>query len=112
FLVVLYEFTPGVEELNAMTFGGRAHYWINDHVELGVTGSQGNDAASDERLVGADLTLRKSASTWVKLETGRSQGSALFTTNSLDGGFNHYTIQNPAGSDQAATAYRVDTSLG
>src|SRR6185369_186840 len=112
FLVARYEFTPGVEDLNAMTFGGRAHYWIGDYVKVGVTGSQGNDAASDESLVGGDLTLRKSASTWLKLETGRSQGSALFTTNSLDGGFNHNTIQNPAGSGQAATAHRVDTSLG
>jgi flagellar motor protein MotB len=112
FLVVRYEFTPGVEELNAMTFGGKAHYWIGDHVKIGVTGSQGNDAASDESLLGADLTLRKSASTWAKLETGRSQGSALFNTTSLDGGFNHGTIQNPTGSGQTADAYRVDASLG
>jgi len=112
YLVVRYEFTPGVEDLDAMTFGGRAHYWIGDHVKIGVTGTQGNDAASDESLVGGDLTLRNSASTWLKLETGRSQGSALFTTNSLDGGFNHSTIQNPAGSGTTATAYRVDASLG
>ena len=49
FLVARYEFTPGVEDLNAMTFGGRAHYWIGDYVKVGVTGSQGNDAGSDEQ---------------------------------------------------------------
>jgi flagellar motor protein MotB/long-subunit fatty acid transport protein len=112
FLVVRYEFTPGVEDLNAMTFGGRAHYWIGDHVKVGVTGNKGNDGGGDESLVGADLTVRKSASTWVKVETGRSQGSALFTTNSLDGGFNHSTIQTPADSGTAASAYRVDASVG
>ena len=29
--------TPGVDDLNAMTYGGRAHYWIGDYVKLGVT---------------------------------------------------------------------------
>lgn len=112
FLVVRYEFTPGVEDLDAMTFGGRAHYWIGDYVKVGVTGNQGNDGGNDESLVGADVTVRKSANTWVKLETGRSKGSDLFTTNSLDGGFNHSTIQTPADPRTAATAYRVDVSAG
>ncbi len=112
FLVARYEFTPGVAEPDAMTFGGRAHYWMGDHVKLGVTGNLGNDAASDESLVGGDLTLRRSAATWLKLETGRSQGSALFTTSSQDGGFIHNTVQNPVGSATTANAYRVDASLG
>lgn len=112
YLVVRYEFTPGVEDLNAMTFGGRAHYWIGDHVKVGVTGNRGNDGGNDESLVGADVTVRKSSNTWVKLETGRSQGSDLFTSNSLDGGFNYSTIQTPAASGTAATAYRVDAGLG
>lgn len=112
FLVVRYEFTPGVADLNEMTSGGRAHYWIGDHVKVGVTGNRGNDAGIDESLVGADVTFRKSTGTWLKLESGRSQGSALFTTSSLDGGFNYGTIQTPAESGTAAMAYRVDASLG
>ena len=112
FLVVRYEFTPGVEDLNAMTFGGRAHYWIGDYVKVGVTGSRGDDLGNDNSLVGADVTLRKSSNTWVKVETGRSKGSGLFTTNSLDGGFNTSIIQTPADSSTAATAYRVDASAG
>ena len=108
YLVVRYEFTPGVEDINAMTYGGRAHYWIGDHVKVGVTGN----AASDESLVGGDVTVRKSASSWVKVETARSQGSDLFTSNSLDGGFNSSTIQTPTDSGKAANAYRVDASVG
>ncbi|HEY6873583.1 MAG TPA: OmpA family protein [Geobacteraceae bacterium] len=108
FLVVRYEFTPGVQDLNAMTFGGRAHYWIGDNVKVGVTGN----AESDSSLVGADVTVRKSAATWVKLETARSQGSDLFTSNSQDGGYTSSTIQTPADSGTAANAYRVDASAG
>jgi flagellar motor protein MotB len=112
FLVARYEFTPGVDELNAMTFGGRAHYWIGDHVKLGVTASQGDEAGAEESLLGADVTLRKSSATWLKLETGRSKGSGLFGTTSLDGGFNYNSIQTPTTSDTAAMAYRVDAGLG
>ncbi|HEY5973435.1 MAG TPA: flagellar motor protein MotB, partial [Geobacteraceae bacterium] len=108
FLVVRYEFTPGVQDLSAMTFGGRAHYWINDYLKVGVTGNE----ASDESLVGGDVTLRKSASTWLKVETARSQGSDLFTSNSQDGGFKYTTIQNPAEPSRDANAYRVDASVG
>jgi outer membrane protein OmpA-like peptidoglycan-associated protein len=112
FLVVRYEYTPGVAELDATTFGGRAHYWIGDYLKLGVTGSRGSDAGNDDSLVGADLTLRKSAGTWLKLETGRSKGSDLFTSNSLDGGFNYNTIQPPLDAGRSAMAYRVDLSAG
>ena len=112
YLVVRYEFTPGVGDLDAMTFGGRTHIWIGDHVKVGVTGNQGDDGARDESLLGADVTFRKSAGTWLKVETGRSQGTGLFTTNSLDGGFNHNAIQDPTDSEIAANAYRIDLSAG
>ncbi|WP_279342337.1 OmpA family protein [Geotalea sp. SG265] len=110
FLVVRYEFTPGVEDLDTITYGGRAHYWLSDYVKVGVTGSEGTDGGNDTSLVGADLTLRKSSATWLKLETGRSQGSDLFTSSSTDGGFNS-TVQTTAGPGTAAMAYRIDTSL-
>jgi flagellar motor protein MotB len=110
FLVIRYEFTPGLEDLDAMTYGGRAHYWIGDYVKVGVTGS--TDSESDESLVGADVTIRKSASTWLKLETGRSKGSDFFGSDSQDGGYNYLTFQTPAESGSAASAYRVDASLG
>jgi flagellar motor protein MotB/long-subunit fatty acid transport protein len=112
YLVARYEYTPGVAELNAMTFGGRAHYWFGDYVKLGVTGSRGSDAGVDDSLVGADLTLRKSSSTWLKVETGRSKGSSLLSSNSLDGGFNYNTLQTPGDAGKAGNAYRVDASLG
>lgn len=112
YLVARYEFSPGVEDLDAMTFGGRAHYWIGDYVKVGVTGNKGNDGTTDESLVGADVTLRKSSNTWLKVETARSQGSDLLTTNSVDGGFNHSAVQGPNGSATAASAYRADVSVG
>lgn len=112
YLVVRYEYTPGVEDLDAMSYGGRAHYWIGDYVKVGVTGSKGDDGGVDTSLVGADVTLRKSAATWLKVETGHSKGADLFTSNSVDGGFNYSTVQTPADPSRSASAYRVDLSAG
>ncbi|HJV66959.1 MAG TPA: OmpA family protein [Geomonas sp.] len=111
YLVVRYEFTPGVEELNAMNYGGRAHYWFGDHLKLGVTGDLSNDAGAAQTLLGADLTLRKSAGTWLKVESARSKGSDLFTSTSSDGGYSSSTETIPA-SGSPAMAYRVDGSAG
>ncbi|HJV34215.1 MAG TPA: flagellar motor protein MotB, partial [Geomonas sp.] len=111
YLVARYEFTPGVSDVGAMNYGGRAHYWLGDSVKIGVTGDLSNDAGSAQTLVGGDLTLRKSAATWLKLESARSKGSDLFTSTSTDGGYssNTQTIPNPG---SPAMAYRVDSSLG
>ncbi|MEZ4601562.1 MAG: OmpA family protein [Syntrophotaleaceae bacterium] len=110
FLVVRYEFTPGVDELDTMAFGGRAHYWLNDYIKFGVTADRGEEEDVDKNLYGADVTLRKSAQSWVRLEAGRSEGPGVATTTSVDGG---YTI-DPVDSAEAgeALAYRVDTSIG
>ena len=80
--------------------GGRVQYWLNDHVKLGVTASRDEDAGSETNLDGADLTLRKSAASWLRLEAGRSKGPGVLTTTSIDGGFNDAPAVSPDGSDE------------
>src|SRR5262249_59070477 len=64
FLVARYEYTPGFDKLDEVAVGGQGDYWLNDHVRLGLTAnSNGGDAASN--LGAADLTLRKSANSWL-----------------------------------------------
>lgn len=111
YLVVRYEYTPGFDDPNTVSVGGRLHYWFNDHIKIGLTGSQ--DEAEDEEsaLGGADLTLRKSAATWLKVEAGHTRGAGVDTATSLDGGYDFTTSDSFADSDTEASAYRVDTSL-
>ena len=111
FLVVRYEYTPGVEELDTMATGGSIHYWFNDHVKIGVTTNRDEEAGSESSLDGADITLRESPNTWLKIEAGRSKGSSLSTTNSQDGGFNFESTGTFDDSEDAA-AHRVDVSIG
>ncbi len=110
YLVVRYEFTPGFEEPETLPIGGRAHYWLNDHVKLGVTATRDEEDGDESSLAAADLTLRKSAGSWLKLETGRSKGPGLVETTSDDGGFN-FTGSTAADGTTAARAYRADGSL-
>ncbi|MGD1999153.1 MAG: OmpA family protein [Desulfobacterales bacterium] len=112
FLVVRYEFTPGVEDLDTTAVGGRAHYWLNDHVKVGVTASGDDEADIENRLGGADVTLRKSAESWLRLEAGYSKGPGVLSTTSVDGGFDFRPADAFDGVEADASAYRVDASVG
>jgi flagellar motor protein MotB len=110
FLVVRYEFTPGFEDVDKLATGGRAHYWFNDYLKVGLTASNQEDVGSESKLSAADVTLRKSSESWLKLEAGRSEGPGVLTTNSLDGGFDFAT---PDALDATeAMGYRLDASIG
>ncbi|HKE43025.1 MAG TPA: OmpA family protein [Steroidobacteraceae bacterium] len=112
FLVVRYEYTPGFTDINAMNTGGQGHYWINDYIKVGLTASSNEEGNTDSSLRGADLTLRKSANSWVKIQGGRSAGAVSSALLSSDGGFN-FAGQDPlAFTDANADGYRADVSVG
>ncbi len=111
-LVARYEYAPGFDEIDTLTSGGQAHVWINDHVGLGLTGSHSSGDVEDNSMLGADLTLRKSADTWLKLQSGRTKGLASHSLFSNDGGF-EFTGTDPTGfNDAEASGYRADLSAG
>jgi flagellar motor protein MotB len=112
YLVVRYEFTPGFDEPDMLAAGGRVHYWFNDHVKLGVTASQDEEEDNENSLGGADLTLRKTSDSWLKLESGRTKGPGVSTTTSIDGGYTFGTSDDINNNDIEASAYRVDASIG
>lgn len=113
FLVARYEYTFSFEETSDLSQGGRMHYWFGDHVKLGLTGSNSNEEGNSD-LGSVDLTLRKSAQTWVKTEFASTDGTDNSTFFSTDGGFNFAGVSNGAlpGEDISADANRVDASVG
>jgi len=112
FLVVRYEFTPGFDDPDTMAAGGRVHYWFNDHVKVGVTASREAKGDIENSLGGADLTLRKSSASWLKLEAGRTKGPGVPASTSNDGGFKFGVSDFAGTSEVEASAYRVDGSVG
>jgi len=111
YLVVRYEYTPGLAKLHEVAVGGQGHYWLNDYVRLGLTAnSNGGDNASN--LGAADLTLRKSANSFFKLQTGRSTGLLSPALQSNDGGFGFQGPDDQSFTGKKAGAYRADLSVG
>ena len=111
YLVVRYEYTPGFEKLDQVAIGGQAHYWLNDYVRLGLT-ADSNEGDSASNLAAADLTLRKSANSWFKLQTGRSTGLLSPSLQSNDGGFAFNGPDDQSFTGAKAGAYRADLSVG
>jgi flagellar motor protein MotB len=112
YLVVRYEYTPAFQDIHTWTTGGQADAWLNNYIRLGVTASNNDSGTDGNSLKGADLTLRKSADSWVKLQTGRSDGLDSSSFYSSDGGFG-FTSYNPnTFANASAEAYRADVSAG
>src|SRR5690242_7817901 len=111
YLVVRYEYTPGFDKLDAVAVGGQGHYWFNDYVRLGFT-ADSNEGDSNSNLGAADLTLRKSANSWFKLQAGRSTGLLSPSLQSNDGGFGFQGPSDQSFTGAKAGAYRADLSVG
>jgi flagellar motor protein MotB len=111
YLVVRYEYTPGFDELDALSVGGQVHYWVNDHVQVGFTANSNEQGDIDSTLNGTDVTLRKNERTWLKLQTGRSEGFLTDSMRSDDGGFGFYGYDDISFVAADATANRMDMSV-
>ncbi|HZW59782.1 MAG TPA: hypothetical protein VFE85_05760, partial [Woeseiaceae bacterium] len=111
YLVVRYEYTPGFDELDALSSGGQAHAWLGNHLRVGATVNQNESNGADSSLNAADLTLRLSSESWLKAQFGRSEGLVSLPTFSSDGGFEFRSYDAGAFVNAAADASRVDVSL-
>jgi hypothetical protein len=112
-LVVHYEHTPGFESIDTLTAGAQGHYWLGDSVRLGLTVNNNDEGDTNNSSLGAaDLTLRKSAESWIKFQAAQSDGLVSTTTRSDDGGFGFGPPLGLTAADDDARAYRADMSVG
>lgn len=111
YLVVRYEYTPGFEDVNSLATGGQVHYWFGDHVRLGVTSNVNEQDDTDSSLNAADLTLRWSAGSWLKVQQARSEGLVSLPVMSNDGGFEFSGYDPASFVDAEAEATRADISF-
>lgn len=111
FLVVNYEYTPGFDDIQDLAIGGRASYWLNDHIKLGITASQQEAGLEDNKLRGVDLTLRHSGQSYLRIEAAETEGNGLSANVSNNGGY-HFTSTNLAqNAGEAANAVRVESAF-
>lgn len=108
-LVVRYEYTPTVGDLDGYTLGGRGTVWLHDRFRLGATAQVDTVEQADQTLFGADALFRLTAGTYLKAELAQSDGAGFDQSNSIDGGLSFIEIANP-GANIKANAYRFEAA--
>ena len=110
-LVAQYEYTPGFNEVNTLNSGGQGHVWLTDYLRIGATASHNSQDGNDTSLYGADVTLRKTTRSFLKLQAGRSEGLVSQALRSNDGGFTFTDPFAAAPDNEAAYGYRADVAV-
>ncbi len=111
FLVSRYEYSAELNDLDNTAQGVRYSTWLNDSLKLGLTHSQENDdtGSRDVTLNGLDMMYQfASPSTYLKIESARSEGKSNDTLLSIDGGYNFNRISNSLTDSKSANSYRVE----
>ena len=111
-LVVRYEYTPGFEELDALSVGAQGHYWFGERVKVGLTTNSNDEGDTESGLEAADVTVRISSDSWFKLQGAQTEGFLSNVMRSDDGGFGFTGYDDASFADADAGGYRADVSLG
>ncbi len=106
-LVVNYEYVPGFTDPGALATGGRAEHWLNDHIQIGFTGSKQDQTGGTQKLGSLDLTLKKTDHSWLKVTAARTEGPGVTERKSLDGGFD-FTTSTTTTTGNRADAGRIE----
>ncbi|MGA0605240.1 OmpA family protein [Phenylobacterium sp. VNQ135] len=109
YLVASYEYVPGLTEVEGAAVGVRASHWLNDVLRLGASHYREGDDAARHELSGLDVTIRRSAGSWLRGEVARSEGAGTGALTSLTGGFDF--SQNTAATRRKADAWRLDAAM-
>ena len=109
-LVVRYEYSPLVGDLDGYTVGGRGSGWLGDKVRFGITAQRDTVEEAAQTLIGSDVLVRLTAGTYLKGEIAQTDGPGFGQSNSVDGGLSFTDIANP-GSGVKAKAYRAEAGI-
>lgn len=86
YLLVDYEYVPVGFEPESVTGGVRAQHWVNDHIAVGGTYIDENQAGSDYELKGVDVTLKAGNGTYLKTEYTKTESTGTPVFYSDNGG--------------------------
>ncbi|MXO57633.1 hypothetical protein [Pontixanthobacter gangjinensis] len=109
-LVVRYEYSPLVGDLDGYTVGGRGSAWLGENLRLGMTVQRDTVEDAAQTLIGADAIFRLTAGTYLKAEIAQTDGPGFGQSNSVDGGLSFTDIASP-GAGVKAQAWRTEAAV-
>jgi len=113
YLVVDYEYSPPNLDFNGSSVGVRAKKWWFDHLGIGGTWANESRDGNDYDIKGTDITLKKSAQTFIKGEYAQSESSQTSGSYlSTDGGLSFQPfVSNSAQTSGNALGVEMRASL-
>ena len=106
-LVVQYEYTPTIGEVDGFSYGGRAQAWVGNHVRVGVSGMHEETGLADNRIVGADIHMRLGNNSYVEAEIAESKRPGFGRSRSINGGLTINSSSTSGVSGLDARAYSL-----
>ena len=110
-LVVRYESTPAIGNLDGYTLGGRSAVWLGDKLRLGASAQRETTETADQTLLGVDAMVRVAAGTYLKGELAQTDGPAFGQANSVDGGLSFTDIATPGIAGRNARAWKLEGAV-
>jgi len=110
-LVAQYEYTPAVGDVDGYSYGGRAQAWLNDTLQVGVTGIREDTGVADQEIIEADAKLRLSENSYIRGEVAQSSGPGFGRSNSINGGLTIDNEPTSGGVNRDARAYRGELHI-
>lgn len=110
-LAVNYEYTPAAGEVDGYSYGGRVQAWVDNRVRVGVTGMSEETGLADQKMVGADLRIRHSETTYLDAEYAQTKGPGFGRTVSTDGGLTIIDEVTRGTAAKTGRAYKIKAQL-
>ncbi|MCV0429155.1 MAG: TonB-dependent receptor, partial [Roseibium sp.] len=107
YLIAQYEYTPLFSDLDEYAHGGRVQHWLNDKVRVGATETYDTSSGTGHQVLGADIQLRHSQTTFLQAEVAQSDGSGFGVSRSTDGGLTIFDEPAAGQSSKTSTAWRL-----
>lgn len=105
-LVVQYEYSPTLDDLDGFAYGGRVQHWVNDRIRVGATAMQENTGVADQTSLGADIHVKLGENSYFEAEYAQTRGPGFGSSSSSDGGLT-ITDSGTAGLATVGRAYNL-----
>lgn len=106
-LVVDYEYTPGLDDVDGSSAGGSVEAWVNDDLSFKLTGLRDTTDGADVDVLAATGRYHIGQNSWIEAEVATSNGAGVGANLSTDGGLTYNLINNGDASSEG-DAYRLE----